>query len=169
MTASSTSCHRTDDTPCRVEAGASLARATRSTIHLARSVHPAYLMALRPQLRFARSSASRTARSIPRRADRSRSTRDRLHTDPVTRTPSLASDLATPSGHRQPRERRGRQMHAPAGRHEGSRRMMQEIRYLPAAVPVAQSRIPRVVGGLDPTTRDPVGPRCRSRPGRQSQ
>ena len=65
MTASSTSRHRTDDTPCRVEAGASLARATRSAIHLARSIHPAYLMALRPQLRPARSSASRTARSIP--------------------------------------------------------------------------------------------------------
>ena len=69
MTASSTSRRRTDDTPCRVEAGASLARATRSTIHLARSVHPAYLMALRPQLRFARSSASRTARRIHEIAD----------------------------------------------------------------------------------------------------
>jgi len=56
MTASSTSRHRPDDTPCRVEAAASLARATRSPIHLARSVHPANLMALRPQLRFARSA-----------------------------------------------------------------------------------------------------------------
>ena len=73
-------------------------RSQRLSEVLATSAHTALADAAGPAANGRPLERVPTARSIPRTADRSHSTRDRFHPEAATPAPSRASDLATPSG-----------------------------------------------------------------------
>jgi hypothetical protein len=74
---------------------------------LARSVHPALADAAAPAANGRPLERVADGSKHPRRADRSRSTRDRLHPNAATMTPSYTRALMTAFGAERPRRQRG--------------------------------------------------------------
>jgi len=73
----------------------------------ARSPHPALAAAVGPGASGGPLERVPDGYKRPRKADRSNSTRDRVHPDPATPAPSRALDHTTPFGQREPRDQSG--------------------------------------------------------------